>query len=780
MKTKSALFFLALIFLSAEMNIAICQVFLKKNQSNPKASIEDRVNDLLKRMTLEEKVQQLGMTSLINFSKTPNVYGVCESPFVSLDTIAKQSAAAKKHAFENTRLGIPPIQIAECLHGVLAYGATIFPQAIAQGSTWNPALIKRMAGTIATEASAAGVDQALSPLFDLIRDPRYGRNEECYGEDPYLVGKIGSAFVIGMQGDVDLTINGIPKGKIMCTAKHFAAYSAPVAGINLAPTAVGERELRTFYLLPFEMAVKEANIYSIMPSYNEMDGTPAHANSFLLNKVLRKEWGFNGYVFSDYGGVSMLNYFHHIARDKQEAALQAIHAGVDLEAPNPEAYQTLVQLVKDGKLPEEIIDQTVRRILTVKFKAGLFEKKYADGTQLAKVKHTAEAVNLAKEIAEESIILLKNENNLLPLDQTKLKSIAVVGPNANQVQYGDYSYTRDNSSGVTVLEGIKNLVGKNTQVNYAKGCGISSLNKDGFEEAIAAVEKSDVAVVVLGETSAILSGLGWGNGPGKEESHEPFTNGEGYDVSDINPTGVQRELIQAIARTGKPIVLILIHGRPWSIKWEKENIPAIVEAWYPGEQGGNAIANILFGKVNPSGRLNATFPQTVGHIPVVYNYKPSSKGYYHQPGTPEKPGRDYVFSSPAALFPFGYGLSYTSFQYSDMSVSKKKFGKEDIQVFVNVKNTGGRTGKEVVQLYIRDKVSSVTTPVMALKRFEKIELHPGESKRVTFNLSYKELGLWNSEMQFVTEPGEFEFMFAKSAEDIQCKETVEFEPNQQP
>ncbi|WP_036930756.1 glycoside hydrolase family 3 N-terminal domain-containing protein [Prevotella sp. 10(H)] len=744
---------------------------------NPKASVEERVKDLLSRMTLEEKVEQMCMTGIGNFDKTQAVYGVCESPFEGLEHVATLSAKAKKHARENTRLGIPPIQIAECLHGVLAYGATIYPQAIAQGSTWNPELIERMAATIATEASSAGVDQALSPLFDLIRDPRYGRNEECYAEDPYLVGIMGSAFVRGMQGSPEQTKVGIPAGKLMCTAKHFAGYSVPWAGINLAPASLGERELRTLHLTPFEMVVKDANVYSVMPSYNEVDGVPAHANDFLLNKVLRDEWGFKGYVFSDYGSVSHLYNFHMIAKDRPEAAMRAIQAGMDLEAARPDVYPHLVQLVKDGKLSEGLIDKAVSRILTAKFKAGLFEKPYADIKNVKKNVHTPEHIALARQIAEESVILLQNENDLLPLNKSSLKSIAVVGPNANQVQYGDYSYTRDNKSGVTVLEGIKKAVGDKVTINYAKGCGITDLSKDGFQEAVKAAQESDVVVAVLGETSVILSGLGWGKGPGEGEIQDPFTTGEGYDLTDINPIGVQRELLQALKETGKPIILVLVHGRPWSIKWEKENLPAILEAWYPGEQGGNAIADILFGDVNPSGRLNATFPQSVGHIPVFYDYKPSAKGINREPGTPEKPGRDYVFSSPDPLFPFGFGLSYTTFEFSDMKVSKKKFGKEDIQVSVKVTNTGKRKGKEVVQFYINDKISTVTTPVKAMKRFKKIELEPGASKQVTFNLSYKDLGLWNSQMQFVTEPGEFELMFGQSAEDIKCKETVEFVQN---
>ncbi len=743
---------------------------------DPAAPVEQRVEDLLSRMTLEEKIDQMSMTGLGDFTSTTRMTGACDSPFEGVEKIATLSAAVKRHARENTRLGIPPVQVAECLHGLLAYGATIYPQAIAQGSTWNPELIHEMACAIAEEASAAGVDQALSPLFDLIRDARYGRNEECYSEDPLLTGRMGVAFVTGLQGDPAVTRDSIPAGKIMCTAKHFAAYSIPQAGINLAPASIGERELRSLHLKPFEMAVRDGNVYSVMPSYNDIDGIPAHANEFLLSQVLRDEWGFDGYTFSDYGSLSHLHNFHHVAADRPEAAVMALNAGLDLEAARPDVYPSLVELVKEGKVDEALVDRAVRRILTAKFKAGLFEKPYADKEEAIAALRTPAHVDLARRVAEESVILLQNEGSLLPLDRKKLKSIAVIGPNADQVQYGDYSYTRDNSSGVTVLEGIRSIAGDDIKVNYAKGCGITGLSTDGFAEAVEAARKSDVAVVVLGETSVILSGLGWGNGPGEYESGEPFTTGEGYDLTDINPIGVQRDLIKAIHATGTPVILVLVHGRPWSISWEKDNIPAILEAWYPGEQGGNAIAGILFGDVNPSGRLNAAIPQSVGHIPTTYDRKPSSTGINREPGTPEKPGRDYVLSSPDPLYPFGHGLSYTTFAYSDMETSSSVFSDNGIDASVTITNTGSREGSEVVQLYVNDKVSSVSTPVMQLKGFEKITLAPGESRRVSFHLDPADLGLWNPRMQYVTEPGEFELIAGPSSANIATRTTVTYRP----
>lgn len=733
---------------------------------DPNASIDERVEDLLGRMTLEEKIAQMNMNGMGEYRQLPHGAGVVESPFISVQEIARMSSETKRYARENTRLGIPPIQIGECLHGQLAMGATIFPQAIAQGSTWNPALVERMASVIALEASASGVDQALSPLFDLAREPRYGRTEECYGEDPYLVARMGVAFVEGMQGKAEYTrVHGIAPGKLMCTAKHFAGYSVPAGGINLAPSSLGEREMRTLHLYPFEKVVREANVCAVMPSYNEVDGMPAHSNRWLLTDVLRGEWGFGGYVFTDYGGLSQLHNFHHVAADASEAAVMGINAGVDLEAARPDAYARLSDLVKAGKVKEEQIDAAVRRILRAKFMAGLFDKPYPDPERLSEVVHRPEHVALALEVAQESAVLLKNDSALLPLDASKLKSLAVIGPNADQVQYGDYTYTRDNRSGVTILQGLRDRLGSRVQINYAKGCNITGSDRSGIAAAVEAASKSDVAVVVLGETSVILSGLGWGVGLGENEPRDPFVSGEGYDLTSLDPPGVQRELLQAVCATGKPVVLVMVHGRPWSIDWEKDHVPAILEAWYPGEQGGNAIAGILLGDVNPSGRLNCSVPRSVGHLPVTYDYKPSARGINREPGTPEKPGRDYVFSSPAPLFAFGHGLSYTTFEYSDLKIDNNESAKT-VKVSVNVRNTGSRDGKEVVQLYVNDRVSSVTTPQKMLKGFDKIELKRGEQKTVTFDLPYDELALWNASMQRVVEPGEFAVMIGRSAEDI--------------
>lgn len=763
------------ILLAAFIGITGTEGF-SQTYKDQRAPVTARVKDLMARMTMEEKVGQMNMSSLEGSLKSKVGFGVVESPFIIAGDIAAQSAEAKKHAFENTRLGIPPIQIGEGLHGVLAAGSTIFPQTIGQGSTWNPQLIYEMGCVIAAEATAMGIDQALSPLFDLIRDPRYGRVEECFAEDPYLVGKLGYAFVTGLQGMPEQSKLGIGTNKIMATAKHFAGYSYSLGGVNLAPTPIGERELRTMFLAPFEEIVRKGNIYSLMPSYNEIDGIPAHSSTFLLDQVLRREWKFKGYVISDYGGLGQLYNFHQVAKGPHEAAVLGLQAGVDVEASRPDVYKDLAKMVHEGTINVKQIDSAVSRILTAKFKAGLFEKKLPDSAGIKTKLHTASSVALSRSIAEESIVLLKNQDHLLPLDAKKIKSIAVIGPNANKVQYGDYSYTRDNRSGTTVLQGIRQSVGSGIMVNYAQGCELSGHDRSGIAKAVAEAQKSDVAVVVLGTTSVVFQGIGWNGKAGKDEPTDPFTCGEGYDVTDIDPQGVQRELLQAIYKTGKPVILVLIQGRPWSIAWEKENIPAIIEGWYPGEKGGDALADVIFGKVNPSGRLNMSIPQSSGHIPVFYNYVNSSKGNNREPGTPDKPGRDYVYSSTAPLFPFGYGLTYTDFAYSDLMLSAKRFGKGgQLEVSCKIKNTGNMKGKEVVQLYLGGKVNSVSTPVKSLRDFNKVELAAGEEKTLKFRLTEEDIRIWNRQMKRVTEPGSFKVMIGKSADDIILTETVEYD-----
>ena len=748
---------------------------------NPDLPVPVRVEDLLKRMTLEQKAEQLCMKGLsaLKFGENGEVteeslealfkgksIGVLESPFWTHEDIAKVSAAADRYLRERTPLGIPAIQIAECLHGQMALGATIFPQAVAQGSTWNPDLIREMSAAVAREATAAGVDQALSPLFDLAKDPRYGRVEECFGENPYHVARMGVAFVEGMQGSAAETKERIKEDGLMCTAKHFAAYSFPQAGINIAPVLLGERSLREEHFYPFEKAVEEANIYAVMPGYHEVDGIPVHANSWLNNEVLREEWGFDGYVFSDYGAIGMLHGFHRTASDAPSAALSALNAGVDLEAPSAWAYSHIPELVRSGQLDMAVVDRAVRRVLTAKFRAGLFDKPYTVPADREQRIHTPEHVALARRIAEEAIILLKNEGDVLPLDRSRLKSIAVIGPNADQVQFGDYSITKDNRFGVTPLQAIREAAGDGVKIRYARGCGITDLSRDGIREAVQAARASDVTVLVTGGTSSTYSGIGWG----RDIPGERNTCGEGYDRHELDHPGVQPELIRAVVETGKPVVLVMVHGRAYTIGWEKEHIPAIVETWYNGEQAGTALAGVLFGDVNPSGKLPVSVPASTGHIPVTGNYKPSARGYYRSPGTPEKPGRDYVCAAPAPLFCFGHGLSYTEFTYADLKISTERLHTDGVaEVSFTLTNSGDRDGAEVAQLYVNDVYSSVTTPVRDLKGFRKVFLKKGESKRVVIELKKSDLYLWNPEMKRVLEPGDFEIYVGGSSENLPLK-----------
>ena len=755
---------------------------------DPRVPLDARVADLLDRMTLEEKVAQMCQKDVSALEVkdgrvTPESLAAildgqsCGTmaclPGRTPDEIAVRFEAAQEYLRSQTRLGIPAIPIAECIHGVQSRGATVFPQALAMGSTWNPDLMHEIAAAIAEEAAAMGVAQCLSPLFDLARDPRYGRVEECYGECPTLVSRMGVAFVSGAQGK-DVWRAGLSPEKILCTAKHFAGYSVPSGGLNCGPVSLGEREMRSLHLVPFEAAVREAGVCALMPSYNEVDGIPSHANRRLLGDILRGEWGFRGYVFSDYGAIHMLYDYHHVAADAPDAAVQALRAGVDLDAPSATAYKHLVTLVRDGKVPQQAIDRAVERILSVKFLAGLFDgRRQAELSQLKQRLHTPEHVALARRAAEESIILLKNDGNLLPLDLGKLKSIAIIGPNADQIQFGDYSATKDNTYGVTVLAGLRELLGERVRLNYAKGCDLVGTSREGFPEAVEAARQSDLAVVVIGDTSELTGDVSRGD----EAYNRLSTVGEGYDVTHPVPPGVQEDLVRAIHAAGKPVIVVMVQGRPYCIPWMKANIAAILTAFYPGEQGGRAVAEILLGQVNPSGRLPVSVPQSPGHIPTVYDYKPTGRGVYGERGTAEKPGRDYVFSSPAPLFPFGFGLSYTTFEYRDLSVETPSLPANGVvRLSFTVSNVGSREGKDVAQVYIRDAVSSTTTPTMRLYRFMKVSLPPGGSRNLEFEIPVSDLAIWDADMKRVVEPGSFEVMVGASAEDIRLKGKFDVRP----
>ena len=737
----------------------------------------ERVKDLLGRMTLEEKIEQLiqkdaggiemkgdkadpaSLEKLFG-DRSPGV--LCVRFGDDLQQTAHRLAAAQRYFREKTRLGIPALTVNEGLHGVLAKGATIYPQFLALGCTWNPALAREMGAQISEEASAAGLNHLLTPMIEVVRDPRWGRVEECIGESPFLVGRMCSAYTLGIQGD--LRTKPLAANKTLAMLKTFAGYSMPVNGINIANCNLGERELRTTYFPPVEQVIRETGVLSVMPSYNEVDGIPSHANHWLLETVLRGEMGFRGYTYSDWGGVEFNAVLHHVAADNAEAGKQALEAGVDLEAPGPSCYQHLARLVREKHVAVSEIDKAAGRVLYTKFAAGLFDgRSDADLGHLSQIARCAEHVALSQRIAEESIVLLKNDQNLLPLDPAKLKSIAVIGPNADQVQFGDYCWSKNNHDGVTVLRGLRERLGNTVAVTYEKGCDLAGRSTAGFAAAVAAAQQSEVAVVVLGDTSMILSGVGW------EDKSLPAsgTVGEGYDVTDPVPPGVQQELVREVLKAGKPVIVVFLNGRPYSVPWMNEQVLAIVEAFYPGQQQGYAVADVLLGKVNPSGRLSMTVPQSAGHIPTVHDYKPSGRGYYHRPGSETQLGRDYVFSSPAPLWAFGFGLSYTTFSYSDLEVETPTVQPDaDVRLSFTVKNTGNRSGKEVPQVYLRDEVSSVTTPLMKLVGFTKIELKPAENQRLALTIPSGELALWNRQMQRVVEPGTFTLMVGSSAETV--------------
>lgn len=728
--------------------------------------VESRVMDLLGRMTLQEKLAQMqdisfsdissaGITDSLKMRKVLNgiSYGCYEGMNLSVRQYARAIGVLQKYLVNNSRLGIPMLTTSEALHGCVHSGATIFPQAIALGSTFNPKLVNEMTHAITKELKVQGITQVLSPDLDLARELRWGRVEETYGEDPYLVGRMGVAYV-----------KGFTDNHIICTPKHFVAHGSPQGGLNLSSVEGGERQLRSLYLKPFEAVIKKAHPLSIMNAYSSYDGIPMASSHHILTDILRNELGFKGYVYSDWGAVEMLYKFQHTAKDAGDAALQAVRAGVDVEIWS-DCFEKLDSLVKIGALPVSVIDSSVSRILRAKFTIGLFDHPFADTSDMDHKIHSPESVKLALNIARESIVLLKNENHLLPLKES-IRSIAVIGPSADHVQFGDYTWTNDNKYGVTPLQGMRAIVGDRVKINYAKGCDTYSENKSGFAAAMKAVSKSEVAVIFIGSSSA---------SPGYP--HPNATSGEGYDLSDLKLPGVQQDLIEAIKATGKPVIVVLVSGKPFAIPWIKKNIPAIITQWYPGEQGGNAIAEVLFGKVNPSGKLNVSFPQSVGHLPVYYNYFPTDKGYYNRRGSLEHPGKDYVFSSPDPLWAFGSGLSYTTFDYQSITLFKHLFTNADTcHLQVIVKNTGHVDGKEVVQLYVRDKVSSVVTPIHQLKGFKKVFIKAGESAKVTFDLPIENLALYNAEMQKVVEPGEFELQVGGASDQIKLKETIEVVP----
>ncbi len=731
---------------------------------DPSLPIQARVADLLGRMTLEEKAAQL--MPCFNVEREDGSFSIEQARENYRDGIGminthhvrrhtRQTVdyvnTAQKFLREETRLGIPALGFGEGLHGYMAHDATSFPQAIGLASAWDPDLHERVFQAVAREMRARGAQYVLSPVLDLARDPRWGRTEETYGEDPYLVSRLGVAAVRGLQGE---RFTGSPD-RVLATAKHFAAHGQPEGGTNCAPANYSERLLREVFLLPFQAAVQEGKIGSVMASYNEIDGVPSHINPWLLQELLFDEWGFEGFVVSDGWGVDDLYKLHHVAAGPAEAARKAFLSGVRAELGF--AFTNLPEEVRAGRVPEPLLNAAAAHLLTIKFQLGLFENPFIDPDQAARATNCPEHKALALEAACKTIILLKNQDNLLPLDASKLERIAVIGPNAAAVRLGGYS--GDPGCAVSVLDGIRQKVGDTIQVIYAEGCGLTQAeggpqmwwqdeivptepeeDSARIAEAVRVAQQADVVVMALGDNEQTCR-EGW--------SEEHLGDRDSLDLP-----GRQEELLRAVVETGKPVVLLLLNGRPAGIAYAAEHVQAILEGWYLGQAAGTAVAEVLFGDANPGGKLPITMPRNAGQTPAYYNHKPSAR-------------RGYVFSSKAPLFPFGHGLSYTQFAYANAKLDSDRIAPDGgTTLRVDVTNCGDRAGDEVVQLYVHDQLSSLTRPVKELKGFHRIHLQPGETQTVSFAINPDILAFLDMEKRKIVEPGLFDLMLGGSSETV--------------
>ena len=727
---------------------------------DPHLSIDRRVEDLLSRMTMEEKIRQLDMywgkevadmggpdgggheAVAWNPQKTAASLGAGGAG--SIHDLYPLTAAItndiQRYAMEKTRLGIPVLFIEEGLHGFSGLGSTSFPIPLQLAGAWDTALLFDAGRAIATETRAQGIDMLLAPVLCLPRDPRWGRTEETYGEDTYLDARNAVAMVKGLQGgDVSRP------DAVISEPKHFAVHGVPEAGSNTAPVNMGEREVRSSFLPVFEAAVREGGALSMMAAYSELDGIPCVDNKWLLTDILRREWGFKGFVLSDLGAVKMSLETHHVAASIPDALAQALKAGLDMQFydwPHAEFMQAMKTAVSRGMLTTEQLDRPVRDVLRVKFLLGLFDHPYTDTTLRARVLHTPAHRELALRAAGESICLLKNEGGLLPL-RSDVRHIAVIGPLAVSTYPGGYSNPQ--ARAISILDGLRERAGSGLSIRYEQGYSADTSGQDLLPAAIEAVKQADVAIVALGEDPALV--------------------GEGKDRAHLGLSEQQMRLIQSVMATGKPVVVLLCNGRPLCIGWIAAHVPTIVETWFSGEQGGVAIADVLLGRTNPSGKLPMSFPRSEGQIPFYYDHKPSS-------------GHRYVDEKDTPLFPFGYGLSYTQFAYSNLKVTPVTIPVgASADIGVTVTNTGPVAGAEVAQLYIRDLVSSVTTPQIALKGFSRVMLNPGESRVLHFHLGPDQLELWNRDMKRVVEPGEFNIMVGSSSADIRLTDSLLVTPH---
>jgi beta-glucosidase len=752
----------------------------------PNQPVERRIDDLLGRMTLKEKVGQLNLPCVYvdELGKDiPTKLAACKrfaagtytdeigpgSGFFTLaDTILHEGTLQQANYFNDlqkialtqTRLKIPLLEDEEGTHGAMFSGATVFPEGLSIGSTFDPDLVKSVYSAAAQEARAVGIHMLSTLVMELDRDPRMGRNAEAYTEDPYLYSRLAESIVQGTQGD---DVNAPDKVEAVLT--DFPTQSEPVSGLERGAIELSERMLREDFLPPWKAGITKSGALGVMAGYPEIDDEPAHGSRKWMTEVLRQELGFQGLVESEGNGFATLIDEGIVATQKEAGAL-ALRAGVDLNITYEPAYMApLVQNVDEGRVPVSLVDLSVRRVLREKFRLGLFEHPYVDPQQALKIVHSQPHQDLALVAAREGIVLLKNEQNLLPLKKN-LKSIAVIGPDADNTlnQLGDYTAKKVTQPVVTILQGIKQKVGPQTKVLYAKGSNVLGDDKSGFREAVQAAKGADLAVVVVGEQ--------FGNDTDYKE--RIATDGEGSDVASLDLTGVQEELVQAVSATGTPVVVVLINGRPLSVRWEAAHVPALVEAWEPGELGGTAVADVLFGDYNPSGRLAITIPRSAAQLPAYYDCKPS-KVFWVEKGWSKNHG--YVDMPSSPLYPFGYGLSYTKFQYSNLVVDSPQIRPgANAQVHVQVKNVGSRPGVETAQLYLHERFAPVATAIKQLHGFQRVALDAGESKTVSFTLTPDDLMLLGLDMHWSVVPGTFDIMVGSSSADIPLKATLEVQP----
>ncbi|KAI9497223.1 beta-glucosidase-related glycosidase, partial [Zychaea mexicana] len=727
---------------------------------DPRADIEDRVEDLLGRMTLEEKMYQLMQGNIENMidsdmqlnATTLRPWGTTFAANIAREPLVRLVNETQSWMINDNRLGIPTIMQSEGVHGYIDINATIFATGMGMACSFNTELMHKVGDIVGTEAAGIGIHNIFAPVLDLAREPRFGRIEEGYGEDTHLTGEMGKAYVEGLQGEPRPGTPKTAKHRIAAMVKHFVGFGPSMGGLNLAPVVGGERDMRTIYLPSFKRAIMDGGALSIMTAYHAYDGIPSAIDKHLNTEVLRDEWGFSGFVSSDSGAIANLCDLHFVCDGSildPQAAILALNAGNDIEmGGRPMHFQNIVEQVEKGNLNIDVVDESVRRTLRVKFLLGLFEVPYGSADYADNI-HTDEHVDIAQQMDEESIVLLENDGTL-PLEEDSLDSVAIIGPQAAVMQYGVYVPHGVFERGVTPLDGINSLVGDKVEVNYAEGCKLWSLDESGFEEAVEAAEKSDVAVVMVGTWTRDQLELWQGFNA---------TTGEHVDQNDLGLVGAQMNLVKAIQATGKPTVVVFITGKPTAEPWIKENVNAIVNAFYLGETGGTALANVLFGKVNPSGKLSVSFPTYVGSLPAYYNFpksgRPINPGMIHENGTMQF-GWQYTLGTPEPLWYFGHGKSYTTFEYKSMELSKSKIRQnEKKDIIVTVENTGDRDGKEIVQVYVDDVIATVVVPNKSLRGFAKVDIPAGETRTVDIPIRLEELEVWTMENKFVLEKGDF-------------------------